>query len=233
MNIFTLIGDLLHLLSILILLLKITTTQSCRGLSLKTQSIYLIVFIFRYLDLFWNFESIYNYIMKIVFISTSAMIVYLMVANRLPIKQSSNQSIALTISSTYEPAKDDFFLPFLIVPCLILCAVTTANYSISEFLWTFSIWLEAVAIVPQLHTVRRNAIESGGFIEPLTSDYVFCLGGYRFLYLINWIFRFFTEPHYSNWISWTAGTIQTIIYCDFFYYYAKAKLTGQKMTLPI
>jgi len=220
MNLFTLGGDLLHLLSIIILLLKIFTTKSCRGISLKTQSLYCLVFICRYLDLFWNFESYYNWIMKIIFITTACGIVYLM-------------TIHPVISETYDKKSDSFFLPYLLIPCALVSLVTTHDYHPAELLWTFSLWLESVAIVPQLIMVHAQAREAGGFVDALTSDYVFCLGGYRALYLVNWIYRAFTETHYSNWLAWTAGLIQTLIYCDFFYYYARAKLTGSKMELPI
>lgn len=40
-------------------------------------------------------------------------------------------------------------------------------------------------------------------------------------YLLNWIYRWMTEPHYSQWIVWLAGTVQTGLYCDFFYYYVR------------
>jgi ER lumen protein retaining receptor len=102
-----------------------------------------------------------------------------------------------------------------------------------QILWTFSIYLEAVAIVPQLVMVHSVARQQGGFVEALTADYVFTLGGYRVMYLINWIYRVLTEAHYRNWIVWIAGLVQTGIYCDFFYYYAKARMSGQKMSLPI
>jgi ER lumen protein retaining receptor len=220
MNIFTIIGDLLHLFSILVILLKIYTTKSCKGISLKTQALYLAVFICRYLDLFDNFSSIYNWIMKVIFISTSAAIVYLITMHE-PIK------------STYDKKEDNFFVPYLIVPCVGLAFLTTAFYDPREILWTFSIWLESVAIVPQLVVVHSLARSTGGFVENLTADYVFTLGGYRLFYLINWIYRLLTEKNYSNWVSWIAGILQTAIYCDFFYYYASAKLKGEKMTLPI
>jgi ER lumen protein retaining receptor len=41
------------------------------------------------------------------------------------------------------------------------------------------------------------------------------------MYLCNWIYRFMTEDGYWAPIVWTAGLIQTGIYCDFFYYYLK------------
>ncbi|CAH8646308.1 unnamed protein product, partial [Dicrocoelium dendriticum] len=50
MNIFRLLGDLSHLAAILILLLKIFSSRSCRGLSGKTQIMFALVFTTRYLD---------------------------------------------------------------------------------------------------------------------------------------------------------------------------------------
>lgn len=48
MNLFRLLGDLSHLASILILIHAITSKRSCRGISFKTQLIYLVVFLTRY-----------------------------------------------------------------------------------------------------------------------------------------------------------------------------------------
>ena len=104
---------------------------------------------------------------------------------------------------------------------------------LAQILWTFSIYLETVAIIPQLIVVHHYAKESGGFVENLTSHYVFALGGYRALYLCNWIYRFATEPFYRDWIVWVSGVLQTAIYCDFFYYYFIAQATGKTMSLPI
>ena len=37
-----------------------------------------------------------------------------------------------------------------------------------------------------------------------------------------------------NWISVTAGIVQTLLYADFFYYFALSKLKGTKnVTIPI
>lgn len=84
-----------------------------------------------------------------------------------------------------------------------------------QVLWTFSIYLEAVAIFPQLIVLQRF-----GEVENLTSNYVFFLGAYRGLYIMNWIYRCSTEPNYSHWIVWIAGAVQSALYADFFYYYA-------------
>ena len=76
MNIFRLFGDLIHVLAIELLLLRIWNTQSCAGISGKSQILLLTVSVTRYLDLLTNFVSLYNTVMKIAFISTGALTVY-------------------------------------------------------------------------------------------------------------------------------------------------------------
>ena len=60
------------------------------------------------------------------------------------------------------------------------------------------------------------------------------LGAYRGLYVLNWVYRFFTEPHYHAWIPWVAGVIQTLLYADFFYYFyhCRIKLGMKNVILP-
>lgn len=84
-------------------------------------------------------------------------------------------------------------------------------------LWAFSIWLESVAILPQLFMLQRT-----GEAETITTHYLFALGAYRALYIPNWIYRFFTENGYWDPIPVLAGIVQTVLYSDFFWiYYTK------------
>ena len=86
-----------------------------------------------------------------------------------------------------------------------------------QILWAFSIWLESVAILPQLFMLQRT-----GEAETITTHYLFALGAYRALYIPNWIWRYFGEKHYFDPIAVVAGIIQTILYSDFFWiYYTK------------
>jgi ER lumen protein retaining receptor len=175
------------------------------GISLKTQELYLLVFVCRYLDLFTNFLSMYNTVMKILYIFTAAAIVY-MIRFREP------------WSITYKKEEDSFkHWKFVVAPCAVLAFLICDNrWSPMEVLWTFSIYCEAVAIMPQVVILTRY-----GDVENLTAHYVFSLGAYRALYLVNWIYRYNTEPYYRAWIVWGAGIVQTALYLDFFYYYAK------------
>ncbi|GMH02492.1 hypothetical protein Nepgr_004331 [Nepenthes gracilis] len=214
MNIFRLAGDMTHLASVLVLLLKIHTIKSCAGISLKTQELYAIVFATRYLDIFTDFISLYNTIMKLIFLSSSFSIVWYMRRHKI-------------VRRSYDKDQDTFRHWFLVFPCLILASLVNEKFTFKEVMWTFSLYLEAVAIFPQLVLLQRTRN-----IDNLTSQYVFLLGAYRALYILNWIFRYVTEPHYVNWIPWISGIVQTLLYADFFYYYFQSWKNNKKLQLP-
>eukprot|EP00746_Dinoflagellata_sp_MGD_P005963 gnl/MRDRNA2_/MRDRNA2_111572_c0_seq1.p1 gnl/MRDRNA2_/MRDRNA2_111572_c0~~gnl/MRDRNA2_/MRDRNA2_111572_c0_seq1.p1 ORF type:complete len:219 (+),score=20.20 gnl/MRDRNA2_/MRDRNA2_111572_c0_seq1:75-731(+) len=214
MNIFRLCGDMLHLMSIVMLLFKLTRSKSCVGVSCRMQEMYAIVFLSRYLDLFWSFISIYNTVMKITFITLTCYLVWLM-------------RVKAPVSQTYDRSIDSFqYEKYLLAPCFLLALFSTEEYAITEILWTSSIWLESVAIVPQLFILQQ-----AGEVENLTSNFVGTMGAYRAFYILNWVYRYFVED-YVNWVGWIGGLVQTALYCDFFYYYAQSKWYGKKLVLP-
>lgn len=114
---------------------------------------------------------------------------------------------------TYERNHDTFRIEFLIAPSALLALLIRHEFTFLEILWTFSIYLEAVAILPQLFLVSKT-----GEAETITSHYLFALGSYRALYILNWIWRYYTE-NFVDWIAVVAGIVQTVLYCDFFYLY--------------
>ncbi|XP_053212082.1 ER lumen protein-retaining receptor-like [Panonychus citri] len=211
MNIFRMLGDLSHLLAIIILLLKIWKTRSCSGISGKSQLLFTAVYTTRYLDLFTNFISLYNSVMKVVFLGTSYATIYL---------------IYLKFKATYDRNHDTFRVEFLLAPCALLALVLNHEFSFLEILWTFSIYLEAVAILPQLFMVSKT-----GEAETITSHYLFCLGSYRALYIFNWIYRYYFED-FKDLIPVIAGIVQTVLYCDFFYLYITKVIKGRALKLP-
>ncbi|KAG0006321.1 endoplasmic reticulum retention protein [Entomortierella chlamydospora] len=211
MNLFRLVADLMHLASIFILLLKMQKTRSVAGISFKTQALYAGVFLTRYTDLFNHFYSLYNSCMKIFFISSSLYIVYLM---------------KIKFKATNDPRLDTFQVQYLVAGAAVLSLVANYYFTFQEILWTFSVYLEAVAILPQLFMLTKT-----GEAEVITTHYLFALGAYRALYLVNWIYRYAVEGH-VDWIVWIAGTIQTGLYCDFFFIYFTKVLKGAKFELP-
>ena len=65
-----------------------------------------------------------------------------------------------------------------------------------QIAWQTSIYLEALAILPQITLLIRTEN-----IDNLTGNYVFLLGAYRALYILNWIYRWATEPHFYHWLG--------------------------------
>lgn len=208
-------GDLSHLASIFILLAKMRSSSSASGISFKSQFLYLLVYITRYLDLFWTdpTRSLYNTTFKIVFIASQSYIVYLMLSDYKP---------------THDPNADTFRVEYLIGGAAVLGLVLPYKYTPAEMLWAFSIWLESVAILPQLFMLQRT-----GSAETITTHYLFALGAYRALYIPNWVWRYFTEQHYFDPIAVVAGIAQTVLYADFFYIYWTKVMQGQKFNLPV
>ena len=202
MDFFRLIADMLHLGAVLLLLTKMLRQKSAAGVSLRTQFLYVIVFATRYVDVLYVYISLYNTAMKLFFLTTSILICYLM--------HYKNPWRA-----THDRENDTFRLRYLIIPCAILSLLfhRESLHEVRTILWTFSEYLEAVAVLPQIflleHTERYDA---------LTSHYLFALGAYRIFYIFSWIYRYIATGELI-WVSVIAGIIQTLLYVDFLYQY--------------
>ncbi|KAJ7935329.1 ER lumen protein retaining receptor-domain-containing protein [Mycena leptocephala] len=203
MNLFRLLGDLSHLASILILLHKIQTTRSCRGISFKTQALYAGVFVARYLDLFFRW---------LFFIASSSYILYIMKYRFRP---------------THDPSIDTFRIEYLLGPCVVLSLVFNYHFNLTEILWSFSIFLESVAILPQLFMLQRT-----GEAETITTHYLAALGAYRACIFLTGYTGAYASDNVVDPIAVTAGIVQTGLYVDFFYVYFTKVLQGQKFELP-
>ena len=128
MNIFRFAGDMSHVVSILVLLLRLRSSKSAVGISLKTQELFLIVFVTRYLDLFTTFYSLYNSFMKVAYIASTTYIIY-MIRFQEPYK------------SKYDASQDSFLhIKFAVAPCaglaLFACLIK-GELSPIDILWTF------------------------------------------------------------------------------------------------
>jgi ER lumen protein retaining receptor len=142
--------------------------------------------------------------MKFFFLASSFWILYLM---------------RVRFRASYDATGDSTNVFYLIIPCVALTVayqlgvVGMEEFSVQDFFWVFSEFLEAVAILPQLWMLQKT-----GASETLTVHYLAALGGYRVFYVINWVYRYYVEGR-KNWISWIAGGVQTLLYTDFFYHY--------------
>mmetsp|Transcript_19859 Transcript_19859/g.57051 ORF Transcript_19859/g.57051 Transcript_19859/m.57051 type:complete len:229 (+) Transcript_19859:48-734(+) len=222
MNLFRLCGDMSHVFSIIVLLLRLRVAKNASGISVRTHELFLVVFVTRYLDLFTTFYSLYNSCMKVLYIATTAAIIYMI-------------RFSEPICSTYDKAQDTFLhWKFAVAPCAVIAFITHlvgsgfSRFDLLELLWTFSIYLESIAILPQLIVLQRYRE-----VENLTGNYIVFMGAYRAFYILNWIYRSYHEPMYQHhFVVYFCGVLQTVLYADFFYYYFKSKQKGGKFTLP-
>lgn len=171
MNIFRILADLSHLASLFILIAKMRSSSSASGISFKSQFLYMLVYITRYLDLLWTNPTTYvwNTVFKLLFLGAQGYIIYLMLNDYRP---------------THDPNQDTFKVQYLLAGSAALGILLPYKYAVHEILWAFSIWLESVAILPQLFMLQRT-----GSAETITTHYIFALGIYRALYIPNWIWR--------------------------------------------
>lgn len=95
------------------------TDVSYSGISLKTQELYAIVFLARYLDLFSDFISVYNTVMKLVFIGSSLAIVWCVRFHRV-------------VRRSYDRELDTFRHYFLVGGCLLLALFVHEKFSFRE-----------------------------------------------------------------------------------------------------
>jgi ER lumen protein retaining receptor len=96
-----------------------------------------------------------------------------------------------------------------------------------ELTWSFSLWLESVAIFPQITILSKyNGVEN------FTAHYIAALGSYRFFYILNWIYRYYNEK-YLCWTSILSGILQVLLYADFFYLYVKNMKLSVDTDLPV
>lgn len=211
-NIFRYTADLSHLLSILILITRMMRRKSCSGVSLKTNIIYLIVFICRYINDGFFYPPLYNIVFKTFYLVSTSFVIVLMLTK---------------YKKTYNKKHDTFSMLGLLIFCVPFAFFTTRSYRLDELLWTYSLWLESVAILPQLFLIRRNQR-----VDVVTKDYVFFLGMYRLFYVLNWIRKAVVKGKTLK-VVWCTGILQSVIYIDFLYYYCRAFFKGTELELPL
>lgn len=163
--------------------------------------------------------SLYNTCFKILFISATSYIIYL-------IKVKKPYCLG------YDPKADNFNHYLFIYPSVLIITILfhihKARYAWFDYCWTFSIWLEAVAILPQLFIVYKKRE-----VEIITGSYMACLGCYKIFYVMSWVYQLINNQKLI-WIKFIAGIVQITLYLDFLYYYfISAKVSANTIKLPV
>ena len=202
-------GDSCFVLSYVLLFVKTTTPSGVAGVSLRTHELYLFNFVLRYIDVFWNFLSLYLTCIKITFLCLGVMTIACFRCTA-----RGRETYAEELELSYRSC-----LYYIVTPCVLAGLIWNLDPSSPfEIGWAISRWLEALAIVPQLVLLRKR-----GFVDNITSHYILLLGVFRIFYSVSWTYRYVTERHYWQPIMWTAGALQSVLHFDLLIFYFRNK----------
>lgn len=148
--------------------------------------------------------------------------------------------------STYQKDVDkfgEFNVPpglgaaYLAVPVLILALLVHPNLNsdfLSDVAWTYSMYLESTALVPQLFMFQKQA---SGVVELLTAHFVAALGFGRVMEFLFWIYSHHelatsTGSVLPGYLALISQFMQLLLMLDFFWYYYLAVKNATPLVLP-
>lgn len=139
--------------------------------------------------------------------------------------------------ASYESHHDTCKIQWFLIVALALAYLihpSLNNRRTPDMAWTAALYLESVAMVPQLFMMTKK----GGEVESLASHYIACVFVSRVLMMCFW-FRSYPElkpktadfnlPGYG---VMGAQMLQLVLFGDFMYYYVKSWKDASRMVLP-
>lgn len=194
-NIFRYVGDYMHFAGMLLALAVIFVTRSVEGFSRKTQVLYQIVYITRYLDVFRVQQVMYLLFFKVSFNVVTALML----------------TAFFLFEKTYEADADSSNLLAILVPIFVAAYIMSEGTGLEKEMWTLSEFVEPFALVPQYIMCYRAKN-----IRFVTIVYVMAVGGYRVMYVCNWIYKRYTwHTAYHDYTSWMGGALECLLFIDF------------------
>ncbi|RAL43409.1 unnamed protein product [Cuscuta campestris] len=219
-NQFFVAAEAIHFAGILVLIYKLIRKKSCSGLSLRSQE---LTALFLAIRLYCSFimEADIHTLLDFVTLLSTLWVMYM---------------IRFKLKYTYMAELDKTPLYYIIVPAAVLAVLvhpySHLNVNIHRVAWAFCVYLESVAVLPQLHMMQKAKL-----IEPFTAHYVFALGVARFLECAHWIIQIYESGGKYLYLAgsgylwvpaiYAAEMVQTFILADFCYYYVKSVMSGK------
>lgn len=218
------------------------SSRTAKDISVKTLQAYTIVFIARLLSIlrhqgYLPFDKTGDWFYHIVEIMSFSIVILAI------------YGISGPFVSTYDFKHDkfgnlkipnEFGIIYLIGPAFLLALLFHPGLNhefFSDTMWALSMYLEAVAMLPQLYMFQKQAADSNVTIDAILGHTIFALSFSRVFELTFWIYSFKELTSHAG--SQTSGYLvlvtqlsQLIIMGDFFYYYAKSLSKGVPMELP-
>ncbi len=226
---FLVLSSLVQTCAFLIILVKVTNYQSCSGLSANTLICYAILLFARltstlFLPGYLPSDSSGSWLYQLS--DTLSLLICCLLIYLIYFKYKETSDILLD-------NKIPFY--FLVIPCYALSIwfrSSLNNNTFCDINWAFSMYLEAIAIFPQilLFSIKKGQIES------FTSHYVALCGLSRLFSLIFWWDTYeeliSDDLYFGKYVGYFiigSQILQLIIMADYYYLYFKSILKGQEI----
>ncbi|KAL7066189.1 hypothetical protein ACR3K2_33560 [Cryptosporidium serpentis] len=213
----------------LLLTLKVNTQCTISGISLKSQMLYTIALISRlsstlffngYLPVDRSGDWVYQ-AADIISLGLSLLLIFWGYTK---------------YKYQYKYDQDKFIIWIPIIFGLILAIIIHPDlnsYFPADFAWTFALYIETIAMLPQLVLMTKI----GGEVETLTSHYIASLAVSKCLSFVFWLFSFRelapeVGKNIAGWTVMLALGTQILLFADFLYAYIKSLRLGKLLTIP-
>jgi hypothetical protein len=222
-------------------ILNVKTFKSKRatGVSVKTLQLYCLVFFFRltsiirhegYLPYDKSGDWLYHFveIMALIFTASACY------GCSVPFKQTYQADLDRFGEMGVPPGSGAVYLAGPIAVISILIHPNLNSDFISDVAWTFAMYLESAALIPQLYMFQK---QKTGVVELLTAHFVAALGFGRILEFAFWIYSYHELASASGsklpgYLAIFSQFMQLILMLDFFWYYYVAVKNATPLVLP-
>ena len=218
---------------------KIFMSKRATGVSVKSLQLYSLVFFFR-------LTSIMRHEGYLPYDKSGDWLYHIIEVSSLLLSISAMYGALALFKDTYQPDQDKFGemnVPpgygavYLAVPVLLLAIFIHPNLNsdfISDVAWTYAMYLESVALVPQLFMFQK---QSSGVVELLTAHFVAALGFGRVMEFLFWIYSYHelatsAGSKLPGYLALFSQFMQLVLMLDFFWYYYLAVKNATPLVLP-
>jgi hypothetical protein len=222
-----------------ILNVKTFLSKRATGVSIKTLQLYCLVFFFR-------LTSIIRHEGYLPYDKSGDWLYHVIEIMALLFTASALWGCMGPFKSTYQAEMDKFgemnVTPgmgavYLAVPVLILAIMVHPNLNsdfVSDVAWTYAMYLESVALVPQLFMFQK---QTSGVVELLTAHFVAALGFGRVMEFMFWVYSYHelatsAGSKLPGYLALFSQFMQLVLMLDFFWYYYLAVKNATPLVLP-
>lgn len=218
---------MIQCLSFVLLALKISSTSSASGVSARTLGIDALSLCCRLSSTLWlegylPVDASGDWVYQVADLCSLAVVGYLL------------WQVLVVRRGSYQESSDTCTCWIPVVVAFVLSCLFHADmdhYPLFDTLWTFGLFLDAIAMIPQLWLIAK----SGGVVEAVTSHYIAMMALSRLLSATFWYLamdsvacdKFWIEGfNHGSWGILAAHAVHFLLLSDFVYYYARGCASG-------